>query len=58
MRACPGQTLAILEIKVILAYFFMKFDYEVDPEILQKEGVGFGLGSHFKLNIKLKKRQD
>lgn len=58
MRACPGQTLAMLEIKIMLCYFLIKYDYEIDPDFLQKEGVGFGVGSHLKLNIKLKKRQD
>ena len=44
-RACPGQTLAYLEIKIILAYIITMTEYNVDEEFLHRTGVGFGLGS-------------
>lgn len=45
MRSCPGQTFSFLEIKVVLAVLLSFVDYEVDPQLLKQEGVGFGIGS-------------
>nr|AOQ25838.1 CYP5680A1 protein [Moneuplotes crassus] len=56
VRKCPGQSLAMLEIKVLITYLIINFDYEVDKDLIENDYVGFGLGSHFKLRMKLKKR--
>jgi len=47
-RACPGQTLAYLEIKIILSYLITYLDYDIDEEFLNRYGVGFGLGCETK----------
>jgi len=44
-RACPGQSFAVLEMKVAIIVILTLIDYEVDPELFQKDGVGFGIGS-------------
>lgn len=54
-RNCPGQTLALLEMRIILLFFLMHTDYEVDEAFLTKEGVGFGLATDLELEIKVKK---
>ena len=54
MRSCPGQTLALLEAKVIMAYLLMHTDYDIEEEQLQKS-LGFAVGSEQDLNIILKK---
>ena len=56
LRGCPGQSLAMLEVKIIVTYILLNFEYEVEPELLENDNVGFGLGSHFKLNLKVNKR--
>jgi cytochrome P450 len=55
-RMCPGQTLATLQIKIILAYLLTHMDYEVDKEFLERAGVGFGFGSEFDLMAKINKK--
>lgn len=47
-RSCPGQTLAYLEIKTILAYLVTYLDYDIDDEFLNRYGIGFGLGCETK----------
>jgi cytochrome P450 len=53
LRNCPGQSFAMLEIKVIVAYLVMQLDYDIAEADLNKEGIGFGMGSkvipHFKI---------
>jgi cytochrome P450 len=53
-RACPGQTLAYLKMKVVLTFLISKIDYEVLDGLCENEGVGFGAGSliapRFKIN--------
>uniref|UniRef100_A0A7S3NU63 Cytochrome P450 n=2 Tax=Euplotes crassus TaxID=5936 RepID=A0A7S3NU63_EUPCR len=44
-RACPGQSFAVLEIKVVLIVVLTHIGYTVDDALLDKEGVGFGIGS-------------
>lgn len=44
-RACPGQTLAILKIKIALIYMLSNYSYDVDQALLENEGAGFGAGS-------------
>ena len=44
-RACPGQTLAILKIKIALIYMLSNYNYDVEQELLDNDGAGFGAGS-------------
>ena len=44
-RACPGQTLAILKIKIALIYMLSNYDYDVEKALLENDGAGFGAGS-------------
>ncbi|CAI2366304.1 unnamed protein product [Moneuplotes crassus] len=46
MRKCPGQTFAMLEMKVAIAYIVTHLDLKFKEEDLQNENIGFGLGSH------------
>eukprot|EP00343_Euplotes_focardii_P012123 CAMPEP_0205830186 /NCGR_PEP_ID=MMETSP0206-20130828/40318_1 /ASSEMBLY_ACC=CAM_ASM_000279 /TAXON_ID=36767 /ORGANISM="Euplotes focardii, Strain TN1" /LENGTH=270 /DNA_ID=CAMNT_0053133593 /DNA_START=684 /DNA_END=1496 /DNA_ORIENTATION=- len=55
MRNCPGMSLAMLELKVFIIYFITHIEYEFDLDMLNLEGVGFGMGSHFEPKIKVKK---
>ncbi|CAI2362619.1 unnamed protein product [Moneuplotes crassus] len=56
IRACPGQSFAVLEMKVALIVILTLIDFEVDPKLLAKEGIGFGVGSKiipsFKISCK------
>ena len=45
-RSCSGQSLAILEAKVILVALLRKIDYSIDQEMLDRDDVGFGLASN------------
>jgi len=53
VRSCPGQTFATLETKVIVAYLLTHMDFEVDESILNRENVGFGMGSHIVPKFKI-----
>ena len=44
-RSCPGQTLAMLEIKVMLVSLLRKIDYSIDKEMLDRDDVGFGIAT-------------
>eukprot|EP00344_Euplotes_crassus_P009333 CAMPEP_0197017738 /NCGR_PEP_ID=MMETSP1380-20130617/79705_1 /TAXON_ID=5936 /ORGANISM="Euplotes crassus, Strain CT5" /LENGTH=442 /DNA_ID=CAMNT_0042444869 /DNA_START=82 /DNA_END=1406 /DNA_ORIENTATION=- len=44
MRKCPGQTFAMLEMKVGIAYIVSHLDLKFKEEDLQNENIGFGLG--------------
>jgi cytochrome P450 len=50
-RTCPGQTLAFLELRLLISYFLSKFEYDVDQQQIEKEYVGFGAGSHHQLDV-------
>ncbi|CAI2365091.1 unnamed protein product [Moneuplotes crassus] len=56
IRNCPGQTYAILEIKVILAYLVTHIDFEFELEDMNNEGIGFGLGTQFNPKIHISKK--
>lgn len=43
-RNCPGQTLALLEMKIFVAYVVTHLEIEFNQKDLQKEGIGFGMG--------------
>jgi len=44
-RGCPGQSFGTLEVKIALLVFLTHIDVEIEEEFLNKEGVGFGIGS-------------
>lgn len=48
MRRCPGKNFAMLELKVIIAEFLRKFEYELEPTLTQNPYVRFSLRSQFK----------
>ncbi|CAI2366121.1 unnamed protein product [Moneuplotes crassus] len=53
LRGCPGQAFANLELKVLAAFFIPHFDYSVPEEWLNKEGIGFALGTDFNFKLKI-----
>ena len=54
-RACPGQTLAILKIKIVLTYMLSNFSYDVCDGLLENDGAGFGAGSLIEPMFKINK---
>mmetsp|Transcript_7557 Transcript_7557/g.8596 ORF Transcript_7557/g.8596 Transcript_7557/m.8596 type:complete len:293 (+) Transcript_7557:712-1590(+) len=52
-RTCPGRSLAMLEIKVAVIYFLLKFEYEIDQEMLDNPDVTFSIYSPFELHMKI-----
>lgn len=56
LRNCAGKSLALLEIKTVAAYMFMKFDYELDPKQTNNEYIRFGGATQFKMKVKITKK--
>ena len=56
MRSCPGQALALLEIKIGVVLLLSKFKFEIDKELIENDSVRFAVGSHFKLKCKIYKK--
>ena len=54
-RKCPGQSFALIEIKVALTYLLTHFEFNVAQEFLEKKGVGFAIGSEDDINMKITK---
>jgi cholesterol 24(S)-hydroxylase len=52
-RKCPGQSFAMLEMKVALAYLLSHIEYEIDPEIKKYKQVGFTVGSDHTMKLKI-----
>ncbi|CAI2366208.1 unnamed protein product [Moneuplotes crassus] len=46
-RNCPGQSFAIMQLKVVMAFFATHMEYSFEQKDLETEGIGFGLGSQF-----------
>lgn len=55
-RGCPGLVIAMMQIKVAFVYILSKYDYEIEPETLKKEGMGFALRSGIELHAKFTKK--
>ena len=55
IRKCPGQTFALFETKVVLAYLFTHIDYEVSQSLLDNDNARFYVGTNFVLNARIKK---
>ena len=53
IRTCPGQSLATLEGKVLLAYLFMNFKFNFDKELIESPYSFFGVISQFEMNFTL-----
>lgn len=45
----------MLEIRVLLSYFVLKFDFEVDQKILEDPHVTYSLYSFYRLKMKITK---
>uniref|UniRef100_A0A7S3KQG3 Cytochrome P450 n=1 Tax=Euplotes crassus TaxID=5936 RepID=A0A7S3KQG3_EUPCR len=54
-RNCPGQSFALLEMKLVIAYFVTHIDFNYSKEDLSNENIGFGMGSQFVPNITIRK---
>mmetsp|Transcript_1588 Transcript_1588/g.1745 ORF Transcript_1588/g.1745 Transcript_1588/m.1745 type:complete len:209 (-) Transcript_1588:31-657(-) len=52
-RRCPGETFAIVEMKIIIAYLISHINFEFSEEDLNNEYIGFGIGTHFQPKIKI-----
>lgn len=55
VRNCPGQTLANLELKIIIPYLITKLDLKINEDSLNKDTIGFGMGAEVPLMTKLYK---
>ena len=53
LRVCPGQTLAMLETKVLVAYLFMNFKFNFDKELIESPYAFFRINSQFEMNFTL-----
>ncbi len=54
-RACPGQSFAMLEMKVALAYILTHLEYSIPEDYLNNETIGFAIGSIFDCPLKVEK---
>jgi cytochrome P450 len=54
-RTCPGRGLGLMELKILVIYFMLSIDYEIDEGTLQNEDVSFAILSPFDLDIKVTK---
>jgi len=54
-RTCPGRAIGLMEFKILLIYFMLAIDYEVDQEILDNPDVTYSIMSPFTLDMKIKK---
>jgi cytochrome P450 len=52
-RKCPGQSFALLEIKVAVIYILTHFKFEVPQETLDNPGAGFAISTHLTLDLKI-----
>jgi cytochrome P450 len=52
-RGCPGQAFSMLEIKVTLIYILTHWEFSVQEDFLNKEGIGFGLGTNTEMIFKV-----
>jgi cytochrome P450 len=56
LRICPGKNFAMYQLKLLVAYFIMSYEYVVDPEQLDNPHISFSLGSQFELKLKITKK--
>ena len=57
LRNCPGQILAMLEMRVFLAFLFLKMDFELalEPELADFEDISFMVSTPNKLHVRVTK---
>ena len=55
-RKCPGQILALLELKVLVAKILTSIDYDIDEELLANKYARFGLFSNFRVKLRFNKK--
>ena len=53
-RKCPGQVLANIEAKVLIAVFALKMNYDVDKEQLKNDNIKFNVVSSYHLKVLFK----
>mmetsp|Transcript_17327 Transcript_17327/g.19397 ORF Transcript_17327/g.19397 Transcript_17327/m.19397 type:complete len:529 (+) Transcript_17327:28-1614(+) len=54
-RTCPGRALGLMEMKILVIYFMLGIDFEIDQETLENEDISYAIMSPFSLNIKVNK---
>ena len=54
VRTCPGRSLGLIELKILVIYFMIAIDYEIDEKLLKNDDVTFSILSPFSLDIKIK----
>uniref|UniRef100_A0A7S3NDG3 Cytochrome P450 n=2 Tax=Euplotes harpa TaxID=151035 RepID=A0A7S3NDG3_9SPIT len=54
-RTCPGRALGMMELKILVIYFMLAIDYEIDESTLTNEELCFAILSPFTLDIKVTK---
>eukprot|EP00345_Euplotes_harpa_P003758 CAMPEP_0168330234 /NCGR_PEP_ID=MMETSP0213-20121227/7596_1 /TAXON_ID=151035 /ORGANISM="Euplotes harpa, Strain FSP1.4" /LENGTH=214 /DNA_ID=CAMNT_0008333739 /DNA_START=1093 /DNA_END=1737 /DNA_ORIENTATION=+ len=54
-RTCMGRALALMELKILMIYFMLSIDYEIDDETLKNDNVSYAILSPFALDIKITK---
>lgn len=54
-RTCPGRALGLMEFKILVIYFMLAVEYEIDEKVLNDPDVTFAILSPFTLDIKVTK---
>jgi cytochrome P450 len=52
-RTCPGRALGMMELKVLIIYYLLTLDYEIDQKVLDDPDVCYAILSPFSLDIKI-----
>ena len=55
-RKCPGQILAMLELRILVAKILTSIDYDIDEELLANKYARFGLFSNFRVKLRFNKK--
>ena len=57
IRNCPGQILAMLEMRVFISFLLLKMDFELDlePELKGVNHISFQVGMPYKLHVRITK---
>ena len=53
VRTCPGRSLGLMELKILLIYFMLTIDYEVDEATLKDDDTTFSIQSPYELKIRI-----
>ena len=52
-RTCPGRALGLMELKILVIYFMLCVDYEIDEATLNDPDVSYAILSPFTLKVKI-----